>query len=141
MQPSFLSLPDGRRLAYHLSEGQTSNAGPCVVFLGGFRSDMTGTKAMAIEAYCQRRGQRFLRFDYTGHGQASGDFIHGTIGQWKRDVVDMLDSVVKGPCVLVGSSMGGWLMLLAALARSKQVVGMVGIASAPDKQEKTKKAA
>jgi len=128
MQPSFLELSGDRPLAYHLSEGKS----PTVVFLGGFRSDMTGTKAVALEAFCRKRGQRFLRFDYTGHGQSSGDFIHGTIGDWKRDVIDMLDRVVKNECILVGSSMGGWLMLLAALERKEQVRGLVGIASAPD---------
>jgi len=128
MQPSFITLTANRRIAYHLTEG----ASPTVVFMGGFRSDMTGTKALALEAFCRVRGQRFLRFDYTGHGQSSGDFMQGSIGAWKRDAVDMLDQIVKGPCILIGSSMGGWLMLLAALERKDQVRGLVGIASAPD---------
>ena len=128
MSTSFITLEDGRRLAYNLTEG----AGPCVVFLSGFRSDMNGTKAVALEEFCRARGQRFLRFDYTGHGQSSGDFMDGTIGSWKRDAVDMLDRVVGGDCILVGSSMGGWLMLLAALERPAMVKGLVGIASAPD---------
>jgi pimeloyl-ACP methyl ester carboxylesterase len=128
MQPFFLELSGGRRIAYHLSDGKL----PCVVFMGGFRSDMTGTKATTIEALCKKRGQRFLRFDYTGHGQSSGDFMEGSIGQWARDAIDVLEQLVKEPCILVGSSMGGWLMLLAALQRKEQVLGLVGIASAPD---------
>ena len=128
MLPSFIELSDNRNIAYHLTEGRE----PTVVFLGGFRSDMTGTKAVTLETFCHSRGQRFLRFDYTGHGQSSGNFIDGSIGKWKRDAVDMLTQVVKGPCILVGSSMGGWLMLLAALECKEQVLAMVGIASAPD---------
>jgi pimeloyl-ACP methyl ester carboxylesterase len=129
---SFLSRPDGRRIAHHLSEG----ALPGVVFMGGFKSDMTGAKALALEAYCRKRGQRFLRFDYTGHGQSSGKFIDGTIGSWKRDALDVLDRLVPGENILVGSSMGAWLALLAALEHKKMVVGLVGIASAPDFTEK-----
>jgi pimeloyl-ACP methyl ester carboxylesterase len=128
MSPNFIEFTGARRIAYHLSQG----AGPCVVFLGGFRSDMTGTKAVALEQYCLEKGQRFLRFDYTGHGQSSGDFMEGTIGSWTKDALDMLDHVVQSPCILVGSSMGGWVMLLAALARKNMVKGLVGIASAPD---------
>ena len=100
--------------------------------MGGFKSDMTGAKAMALEAFCQRMGRRYLRFDYTGHGESSGDFIDGTIGGWKRDALDMLDHVAPGKNILVGSSMGGWLMLLAALERQDNIMGLVGLASAPD---------
>ena len=128
MSASFIDLPGGRHIAYHLSEGRD----PTVVFLGGFRSDMTGSKAIAVEEFCKKRGQRFLRFDYTAHGQSSGDFMNSTIGTWQQDAQYMLEHVVKGPCILVGSSMGGWIMLLAALARKAQVLGLVGIASAPD---------
>jgi len=127
-QPAFLTLPDGRRLAYVLSEG----ASPGVVFLSGFKSDMTGTKAAAVEAFCRARGQRCVRFDYTGHGQSSGVFTDGTIGDWKRDTIDIIDHIAPGKNILVGSSMGGWVMLLAALARKEHIAGLVGIASAPD---------
>jgi len=127
-EPAFIEFSDGRRLAYTLSEGKL----PGVVFLGGFNSDMTGTKAMALEAFCRRQGQRFLRFDYTGHGQSSGDFVQGTIGDWKRDAIDMLEHIAPGQNILVGSSMGGWIMLLAALTLKEKVAGLVGIASAPD---------
>lgn len=130
--PSFLTLPDGRRLAYHLTPGRL----PGVVFLGGFRSDMTGGKALALEAYCAARGQRFLRFDYSGHGQSGGDFMECGIGRWKADALAMLDEVASGPNVLAGSSMGGWIMLLAALAQPQQVRGLVGIAAAPDFTER-----
>lgn len=105
---------------------------PGVIFLGGFMSDMTGTKAMALEAYCRGAGRAFLRFDYTGHGSSSGAFTEGTIGAWADDAVQVLDRLTAGPQVLVGSSMGGWIMLLAALARPGRVVGLVGVAAAPD---------
>jgi pimeloyl-ACP methyl ester carboxylesterase len=103
-----------------------------VVFLHGFMSDMTGSKALALEEWCRRRGQAFVRLDTQGHGQSSGSFEDGTIGAWAADVVSVLDAVTEGPLVLVGSSMGGWLMLLAALQRRERVVGLVGIAAAPD---------
>ena len=126
--PSFIEFSSGKRLAYHLSEGKS----PGVVFFGGFRSDMTGAKALALEALCKADGRRFLRFDYSGHGQSSGDFTEGTIGEWKQDALDILDHIAPGENILVGSSMGGWIMLLAALARPDRVRGLVGIASAPD---------
>jgi pimeloyl-ACP methyl ester carboxylesterase len=102
------------------------------VFLPGYASDMNGTKALALEAWAQRRGQAFLRFDYAGCGESQGDFADQTLAGWRDDVLAMLDQVATGPVVLVGSSMGGWLMLLAALARPDQVKGLVGIAPAPD---------
>ena len=126
--PSYTDFPDGRRIAYHLTEGSV----PGVVFLGGFNSDMNGSKALHLEAVCKAKGQRFLRFNYTGHGNSSGRFIEGTIGGWKRDAVDMLDTLAAGKNILVGSSMGGWIMLLAALERKENVSGLLGIASAPD---------
>lgn len=130
--PSVLSLQDGRRLTYHLTEGKL----PCVIFMGGFKSDMTGSKALALESLCQQRGQRFIRFDYTGHGQSSGNFRDGTIGSWQQDVLDVIDTLGSDNNILVGSSMGAWQMLLAAKARSEKVMALVGIASAPDFTEK-----
>lgn len=115
-----------------MSEGRL----PGVVFCGGFKSDMAGSKALTLEAWCQKRGQRFVRFDYTGHGQSSGRFEEGTIGAWKRDALTILDDIATGDNVLVGSSMGGWIMLLAALERKERVRGLVGIASAPDFTER-----
>ncbi len=102
------------------------------MFLGGFMSDMTGTKATALESYCQNQGRSFVRFDYTGHGQSSGRFEDGTIGQWRDDALAILDEVTEGPQVLVGSSMGGWISLLVALARPDRMAGLVCIAPAPD---------
>lgn len=127
-EPSYLSLPGSRRIAYHLSEGKS----PTVVFCGGFKSDMTGAKAMALEALCQARGQRFIRFDYTGHGQSSGAFKDGTISSWLADALSVIDALTHGPILIVGSSMGGWISLLAALNRPERIIGLVGIASAPD---------
>lgn len=124
----YLKRSDGGRIAYHHLDGER----PGVVFLGGFRSDMTGTKATALHAHCSRVGRSFVRFDYRGHGSSSGDFLEGTIGQWADDAVHVLDRVTEGPQVLVGSSMGGWIMLLAALARPDRVAGLIGIAAAPD---------
>jgi pimeloyl-ACP methyl ester carboxylesterase len=127
-QASFLTKPDGARIAYHRTPGET----PGIVFLGGFASDMTGTKALALESYARQRGQAFLRFDYQGHGQSSGRFADGTIGLWHSDALAVIDAVTEGPQILVGSSMGGWMMLLTAARRPDRVAGLVGIAPAPD---------
>ena len=122
-----MTTPQGREIAYHLTEG----AGPPVVFLGGFMSDMEGTKALHLEAWAQARGRAFLRFDYSGHGASSGRFEDGTIGQWAEDARAAL-SLVAGPAVLVGSSMGGWISLLIARETPEAVAGLVTIAAAPD---------
>ncbi|HEY7611121.1 MAG TPA: alpha/beta hydrolase [Alphaproteobacteria bacterium] len=103
-----------------------------MIFLPGFRSDMQGGKALALEAHCRDAGRAFVRFDYSGHGRSEGRFTDGTVGGWRDDVLDVLDRLSTGPQVLVGSSMGGWLMLLAALARPQRIVGLVGIAAAAD---------
>ncbi len=124
----FLILPDGRQLAYTLTPGSL----PGVVFMGGFHSDMTGAKAMAMETYCKSLGKRFLRFDYSGHGQSARKFEDCTIGDWKADALAMLDHIATGENIIIGSSMGGWIMLLAALARPEKVRGLLGISSAPD---------
>ena len=126
--PEILTRADGATIAYHRLAGRA----PGVVFLGGFMSDMSGTKAMALEAFCRARGQAYVRFDYQGHGQSSGRFADGTIGLWAADAREILDEVAQGPQVLVGSSMGGWIMLLVALARTERVAGLVGVAAAPD---------
>ncbi|HVI50696.1 MAG TPA: alpha/beta hydrolase [Candidatus Sulfotelmatobacter sp.] len=118
----------GATIAYERLEGKN----PGVVFLHGFRSDMTGGKAQAVRDFCQRRGQAFVRFDAQGHGQSSGRFEDGSIGLWASDAVAVLDVLTKGPQVIVGSSMGGWLMLLAALQRRDRVAGLLGLAAAPD---------
>lgn len=118
----------GRKLAYDQVLGQ----GAGVVFLGGFRSDMGGTKAVHLAEWAARVGRPFLRFDYSGHGQSSGAFEEGCIGDWFADALDIIAARTKGPQVLVGSSMGGWISLLIARARPDVVAGMVGIAAAPD---------
>jgi pimeloyl-ACP methyl ester carboxylesterase len=125
---SHLELPDGRRLAH----GRVAGRAPCILFCGGFTSDMTGTKAMALEAHCRAVGRAFIRFDYTGHGASSGAFEDGTIGAWIEDALAIVDQVSEGPLVVVGSSMGGWIMLHLALARPERVRALVGIAPAPD---------
>jgi pimeloyl-ACP methyl ester carboxylesterase len=105
---------------------------PTVVFLGGFNSDMTGSKATALDSFCHARGYGFLRFDYSGHGASGGDFLEGSISHWLEDALAVIDRLTEGPLILVGSSMGGWIMLLAALARPERVKGLIGVAAAPD---------
>lgn len=129
--PRILTRADGATIAYHRHDGRK----PGIVFLGGFMSDMTGTKARHLDAFCRARGQSFLRFDYFGHGASSGDFADATVGRWKEDSLAVLDALTEGPQILVGSSLGGWLMLLAALARPGRVAGLVGIAAAADATE------
>jgi pimeloyl-ACP methyl ester carboxylesterase len=128
----WLELGDGR-LAYHrrLAADRTRD-GTGILFLPGFRSDMSGAKATFLDDFCAVRGLPYVRFDYSGHGQSSGRFEDGTIGRWAEDAIAIIDRVAEGPLILVGSSMGGWIMLLAALARPHRVAGLVGIAPAPD---------
>ncbi len=123
-----LARGDGASIAYRRIDGTS----PGVVFLHGLRSDMTGTKAQALEALCRAGGHAFVGFDCFGHGGSSGAFADGTIGRWAADAVAVLDALTEGPQVLVGSSMGGWTALLAALERRNRVAGLVGIAAAPD---------
>ncbi|OEJ67759.1 alpha/beta hydrolase [Magnetovibrio blakemorei] len=138
--PQILTREDGATIAYHFTPGQdlpqntpeSTHNRIGVVFLSGYKSDMQGSKALALEAWCQAHGRSFLRFDYTGHGQSSGAFIDGTIGQWANDAIYALDHLTQGPQVLVGSSMGGWLMLLVARERAERLRGLIGLAAAPD---------
>ncbi|MEP1537054.1 MAG: alpha/beta hydrolase [Paracoccaceae bacterium] len=123
-----LETPQGRRIAYHKTDG----AGPCVVFMGGLKSDMDGTKAIHLENWAKARGQAFLRFDYSGHGQSSGTFEEGCIGDWAEDSNAALSALTTGPLVVVGSSMGGWQSLLYARANPQRVQSLVTIAAAPD---------
>jgi pimeloyl-ACP methyl ester carboxylesterase len=115
-----------------LAFARTPGRAPAVVFLTWFRSDMAGGKALHLERHCARAGRAHLRFDYRGHGASGGRFEDGCIGDWCEDALAVLDQVVEGSAVLVGSSMGGWIMLLAALRRPERVRGLVGIAAAPD---------
>lgn len=116
------------RLAWRAVDG----TGPTAVWLGGFRSDMTGTKAEALAGWAEASGRAFLRFDYSGHGESTGEFAQGTIGRWRDDALAVIDGLTAGPLVLVGSSMGGWIASLAALARPERLAGLVLIAPAPD---------
>jgi pimeloyl-ACP methyl ester carboxylesterase len=127
-----LTLETGASIAYHQTQGRAPGAAPGVVFLSGFMSDMTGGKAVWLEEFCAQRGQAFLRFDYQGHGASSGAFADGHIGLWSDDAIAAIDHLTDGPQIVIGSSMGGWIMLLAALARPHRVAGLIGIAAAPD---------
>lgn len=125
--PSYLTTTKGR-IAYHQGMGK----GPGIVFLGGFKSDMNGTKAVYLEDWARANGRAFLRFDYTGHGESSGDFLDGSIGDWAADAMAAISALTTGPQVLVGSSMGGWISLLVCRAMPECVHALVTIAAAPD---------
>lgn len=126
----FLDRPDGEQIAFIRRDAQPGKAS--VLWLGGFKSDMNGTKALALDAWAQATGRGLLRFDYFGHGKSSGDFEDGTIGRWREDALAVIDELTSGPQILVGSSMGGWISLLAAKERASRLAGMLLIAPAPD---------
>ena len=128
----FLERPDGERLAWR----RVAGAGPTVVWLGGFRSDMAGTKAQALADWALAGRRSYLRFDYFAHGESSGDFAKGTVTRWREDALAVLDELVEGPAVLVGSSMGGWIACLAAMARPQRIRALLLVAPAPDFTEK-----
>jgi pimeloyl-ACP methyl ester carboxylesterase len=111
---------------------RTTGLGPTVVWLGGFKSDMAGTKAEHLAAWAARAGRDFLRFDYFGHGASDGDFAGGTIGRWREDCLAVIDNLVERPAILVGSSMGGWMACLTALARPDKITALVLVAPAAD---------
>jgi pimeloyl-ACP methyl ester carboxylesterase len=123
-----LDRGDSAGLAWQRLAGRS----PTLVFLPGLRSDMRGEKATMLAAFCAALGQACLRFDYSGHGASGGRFEDGTIGRWAADAVAAIDALSAGPVLLVGSSMGGWIALLTALARPERVAALVGIAAAPD---------
>ncbi len=131
--PDYLELNENRRLAYHriAARGDGASA-PGIVFLGGFRSDMNGTKALWLEDWARARGRAYLRFDYRGHGASSGDFLDGAIGDWAGDAAEAVSRLTEGKQILVGSSMGGWIALLLARRIPERVAALVGIAAAPD---------
>jgi pimeloyl-ACP methyl ester carboxylesterase len=122
------TLYDGRRVAFRYTHG----SGPCLVFLPGYMSDMSGSKATALFAEAQERGRACLLLDYSGCGQSTGDFADGTLSKWRDEVLALVASYVSGPVLLAGSSMGGWLMLLVAERLKHRLAGMIGIAVAPD---------
>jgi pimeloyl-ACP methyl ester carboxylesterase len=127
-KPSLLRLPAGDRIAYRHTPGNA----PQVLSCGGYTTHMTGTKATTLERHCRDRGRAYTRFDYRGHGASSGSFADGTVGRWRDDALAIVDRVTSGPLIVVGSSLGGWLMLLVALARPARVQALVGVAAAPD---------
>ena len=128
METGRLTSSNGIELAWQRLPGRS----PAVVFLPGYRSNMNGEKATALAALCEQRGQTLLLFDYSGHGLSSGQFEDGTIGRWTADALAAIDQLTEGPLVLVGSSMGGWIALLCAIARRSRIAALVGIAAAPD---------
>jgi len=127
-QTLFHNMPDGRRIAYRHIAG----AGPTLVFLPGYMSDMAGGKATAIFEEAQAKGRGCLLLDYSGCGESSGDFADGTLSRWREEVLSLIEVHVDGPVLVVGSSMGGWLMLLVAEALGERLAGLIGIAAAPD---------
>lgn len=128
IEPSYYPLPDGRRIAFRFSAG----SGPTLVFLPGYMSDMAGGKATAVFDWAQAHGRACLLLDYSGCGKSSGDFADGTLSRWRDEVLALIAAHCPGKIVLIGSSMGGWLMLLIALAVPDRVAALVGIAAAPD---------
>jgi pimeloyl-ACP methyl ester carboxylesterase len=132
MTLAHLQRPDAPALAYRNAPAAPDSALPDVLFCGGFGSDMEGTKAGFLAQCCASRGQGFVRFDYRGHGASEGLFQDGTIGLWLQDTLDIIDRVTQGKLILAGSSMGGWIGLLCALARPERVRGFIGLAAAPD---------
>ena len=130
---SFLDRADRPRIVYHHRRASEDCASaPTLVFLPGYASDMTGTKALALDGWAKSQGMAMLRFDYAGCGASGGDFEHQGLADWRDDALALIDTVISGQVVLIGSSMGGWLALLIALARPARVAGIVGIAAAPD---------
>ncbi len=134
MEIQYLQRKNAPKLAY-VHTPATKAGYPPVVFLGGYRSDMTGTKAIYFEQQAQARGQEYLRLDYSGHGQSGGKFEDGTIGAWRDDALAVIDHVIREPFIIVGSSMGGWMALLVAVVRPDKIRGLIGIAAAPDFSE------
>lgn len=123
---------DGRRIAYRYRPPHPEAVGPTLVFLPGYASDMEGTKAVQIDRFAAAAGLGYLRLDYSGTGSSGGDFADGTLDRWLAEVVAAIDLVATGKVMLIGSSMGGWLALHAAMKRPDRVAGVVGIAAAPD---------
>lgn len=131
--PQYLATADGHSIAYLQAHARADKAHlPGIIYLGGFRSDMTGSKATFLHQYCVKQGLGYVRFDYVGTGQSSGAFEEGSIGVWQQNAMAVLDQVTDGPQILVGSSMGSWLMFLTAQQRPERLHSLIGMASAPD---------
>jgi alpha-beta hydrolase superfamily lysophospholipase len=125
---SFYKNKQNHKIAYKSLKGR----GPGIIFIHGLNSDMNGAKALTVERYARKNNLDFIRFDCRGHGRSEGKFEEFTISDWKKDLLDIIDNIAKGPQILIGSSMGGWLMMLAAKARPQRIKGMIGLAAAPD---------
>ena len=125
---SFYKNKQNHKIAYKSLMGR----GPGIIFIHGLNSDMNGAKALTVERYARKNKLNFIRFDCRGHGKSEGKFEDFTISDWRKDILDIIDNIAKGPQILIGSSMGGWLMMLAARARPKRIKGMIGLAAAPD---------
>jgi len=125
---SFYKNKQNHKIAYKCLKGR----GPGIIFIHGLNSDMNGAKALTVERYARKNKLNFIRFDCRGHGKSEGKFEDFTISDWRKDMLDIIDNIAKGPQILIGSSMGGWLMMLAAKARPKRIKGMIGLAAAPD---------
>lgn len=132
MKTDFITAPDGARIAYKRQSGQ----GPTLVWCGGLKSDMEGGKAVHLHEWAASDGLNYIRFDYYGHGVSDGDFIDGTISRWAADVGEVIEQLTRGDVILIGSSMGGWASLLAALERPGRVKALLLINPAPDFTEK-----
>jgi len=130
--PNFLDRFDGEKIAYKMTQG----ASPAIIWCGGLKSDMEGGKAIHLHAWARDRDQTFIRFDYFGHGESSGAFTAGTLSRWADDIDFVRSQLTDKPVILVGSSMGGWAALLAAIATPEQIAGLVLINPAPDFTEK-----
>ena len=124
----FYKNKQNHKIAYKSLKGRRLG----VIFIHGLNSDMNGGKALAIEQYAKKNKLNFIRFDCRGHGSSEGKFEDFTISDWRKDLLDIIDNVAKGPQILIGSSMGGWLMMLAAKARPQRIKGLIGLAAAPD---------
>jgi pimeloyl-ACP methyl ester carboxylesterase len=125
---SFYKNKQNHKIAFKSLKGR----GLGIIFIHGLNSDMNGTKALTVERYARKNNLNFIRFDCRGHGRSEGKFEEFTISDWKKDLLDIIDNIAKGPQILIGSSMGGWLMMLAAKARPQRIKGMIGLAAAPD---------
>ena len=125
---SFYKNKQNHKIAYKSLKGR----GLGIIFIHGLNSDMNGAKALTVEKYARKNNLNFIRFDCRGHGKSHGRFEEFTISDWKKDLLDIIDNIAKGPQILIGSSMGGWLMMLAAKARPQRIKGMIGLAAAPD---------
>jgi len=133
---NYLSTSDDEKIAYKMSKDADGYSGPTLIWCGGLKSDMEGGKATHLHDWAIEEGRNYIRFDYYGHGVSSGEFRDGTISRWAADVVQIMDELTSGDVILIGSSMGGWASLLAALKRPDRVKGLLLIAPAPDFTQK-----